>query len=163
MGCDTSCEVTSYSRLISGSGSKNIATIALPDSIMENIEEGIVQNPMIRAEDNEGIKCVNNDSEGRKGSVGDIEDEKEEEMNANVMCQRPQSDDLDMNYLSFSSSSSPLHSGSSSYEIRRHRSSSEDCGSEDVLDSTVEERDIDADNTESSTSTKSGMCVSMSY
>lgn len=187
-----SCVDSPYDRLIEGS--KNTATLELPDYYMDNIEEGLVQNPMMKKGHDEGggggggvlksvrtISCdgktknMNKDKNKDENEDLDIdggEDEKDEEADADadadiqgiqgiqgVPCQPPQSDDLDMNYLSFSSSSSALHSGSSSYEHRGLRTNSRDDGSDDVLDS-AEEGDTDTDVYTETSSSKLGASLS---
>jgi hypothetical protein len=177
------CVNPSYGRLIDSSN--NIATIELPDNLMESVEEGLIKNPMIGQGEADGERPRNvrhsrgDRNNGNKNGIEsedvdvdvecNIEDEKDEDTDADadilgmqgiqgVPCQPPLSDELDMNYLSFSSSSSALHSGSSSYEQRGLRTNSRDDCSDDVLYS-AEERNTDTGvNTETS-STKSGAVV----
>jgi hypothetical protein len=175
------CVNSSYGRLIDSSN--NIATIELPDNLMENVEEGLIKNPMIGQGEADGEGLVNmrnsrgdRNNENKNGSEDvnvdvdvecNIEDEKDEDADADipgiqsikgVPCQPPLSDELDMNYLSFSSSSSALHSGSSSYEQRGLRTNSRDDGSGDVLYS-AEERNTDTGVYTETSSTKSGAVV----
>jgi hypothetical protein len=172
--------VKSYSRLIGGS--KHIASHELPDNLMENVEEGLIKNPIIgqgeEEEDGEGPGNVisysgdrknENMNEGADGDgdiEGNIQNDMDEEDDADIPgmqgiqglpCQPPLSDEFDINYLSFSSSSSALHSGSSSYEHRGLRTNSRDDGSDDVLNSA--EEDTDTDMYTETSSSKSGAVI----
>lgn len=188
----THCVNSSYGR---PSGDNNsAATLGFPDIFLENVEAGLVLNPMVRKEDVRkgdvdgaelaSIRACSGDRMNKNKNEdgdddedadleGNIEDEKNEEIDADILgisniqgipgiqdmpCQPPLTDELDMNYLSFSSSSSALHSGSSSYEQRGHRNDSRDDGSDDVLDS-VEERNTDTDIYTETSSSKSGAAI----
>lgn len=87
-----------------------------------------------------------------RGVGGDLESGTGEEKGVEMKCRSPQSEELDMNYLSFSSSSSPFHAATPLDARRADRIESHDSSAYDHQDIPGEEEY----ETDSSGSAKTG-------